>query len=331
MHHGRYSKMQWKNTPVLVTGCTGLLGSWLCKELINRKANVVGLIRDWVPKSVLINDRYIDEMNIVRGDVNDFQTMERIINEYEIEVVFHLAAQTIVETANRNPLSTFESNIKGTWNILEACRRVSTVKKIIIASSDKAYGDQPVLPYNEDMPLQGTHPYDVSKSCADLIAKTYYTTYGTPVCITRCGNFYGGGDLNFNRLVPGTIRTLLNDKQPVIRSDGSYIRDYFYVEDGVHAYLHLAEKMDDENILGEAFNFSNELQISVLEMVKKIISLMGKENIEPKVLGAATNEIIHQSLSAEKARKMLNWAPVHTLDEALDRTIEWYKNFFEEN
>jgi len=322
--------MQWKNTPVLVTGCTGLLGSWLCKELINRKANVVGLIRDWVPKSVLINDGYIDEMNVVRGDIADFETIERVINEYEIEVVFHLAAQTIVEIANRNPLSTFESNIKGTWNILEACRRVPTLKKIIIASSDKAYGDQPILPYNEDMPLQGTHPYDVSKSCADLVAKTYHTTYGTPVCITRCGNFYGGGDLNFNRLVPGTIRTLLNDEQPVIRSDGSYIRDYFYVEDGVHAYLHLAEKMDDENILGEAFNFSNELQISVLEMVKKIISLMGKENIKPKVLGIAKNEIIHQSLSAEKARKMLNWAPAHTLDEALERTIEWYKNFFEE-
>lgn len=331
MHHGRYNKMQWKNTPVLVTGCTGLLGSWLCKELINRKANVVGLIRDWVPKSVLIDDEYIDEMNIVRGDINDFQTMERIINEYEIEVVFHLAAQTIVETANRNPLSTFESNIKGTWNILEACRRVSTVKKIIIASSDKAYGDQPVLPYDEDMPLQGTHPYDVSKSCADLIAKTYHTTYGIPVCITRCGNFYGGGDLNFNRLVPGTIRTLLNDGQPVIRSDGSYIRDYFYVEDGVHAYLHLAEKMDDESILGEAFNFSNELQISVLEMVEKIIDLMGKENIKPKVLGTAKNEIMHQSLSAEKARKMLNWSPAHTLDEALERTIEWYMKFFEES
>lgn len=331
MHHGRYSKMQWKNTPVLVTGCTGLLGSWLCKELINRKANVVGLIRDWIPKSVLINDRYIDEMNIIRGDITDFETIERILNEYEIEVIFHLAAQTIVEIANRNPLSTFESNIKGTWNILEACRRAPTVKKIIIASSDKAYGDQPVLPYNEDMPLQGTHPYDVSKSCADLIAKTYHTTYGTPVCITRCGNFYGGGDLNFNRLVPGTIRTLLNDEQPVIRSDGLYIRDYFYVEDGVHAYLHLAEKMEDKNILGEAFNFSNELQISVLELVEKIISLMGKENIQPKVLGTARNEIIHQSLSAQKARKMLNWAPEHTLDEGLERTIEWYKKFFEES
>jgi CDP-glucose 4,6-dehydratase len=322
--------MQWKDTLVLVTGCTGLLGSWLCKELISRKANVVGLIRDWVPRSVLINDRYIDRMNVVRGDINDFQTMERIINEYEIEVVFHLAAQTIVEIANRNPLSTFESNIKGSWNILEACRRVSTVKKIIIASSDKAYGDQPVLPYDEDMPLQGTHPYDVSKSCADLIAKTYHTTYGTPVCITRCGNFYGGGDLNFNRVVPGTIRALLNNEQPIIRSDGSYIRDYFYVEDGVHAYLHLAEKMDSENILGEAFNFSNELQISVLELVGKIISLMDKENIKPNVLGIAKNEIIHQSLSAEKARQMLNWTPKYTLDEGLSKTIDWYNDFFRE-
>lgn len=323
--------MQWKNTPVLVTGCTGLLGSWLCKEIIKRKANVVGLIRDWVPGSVLINDGYIDRMNVVRGDVTDFQTMERIINEYEIEIVFHLAAQTIVEIANRTPLSTFESNIKGTWNILEACRRVPTVKKIVIASSDKAYGDQPVLPYDEDMPLQGTHPYDVSKSCADLIAKTYHTTYGTPVCITRCGNFYGGGDLNFNRVVPGTIRALLNGEQPIIRSDGSYIRDYFYVEDGVHAYLHLAEKMDNENVLGEAFNFSNELQISVLEMVEKIIALMGQGNIAPEVLGIAKNEIIHQSLSAEKARKMLNWTPTYTLDEGLKRTIEWYKNYFEES
>lgn len=323
--------MQWKNTPVFVTGCTGLLGSWMCKELINRHTSVVGLIRDWVPESALINERYIDKINIVRGDVADFYTVERVMNEYEVDTVFHLAAQTIVEIANRNPLSTFETNIKGTWNVLEASRRAPTVKKIIIASSDKAYGDQPVLPYHENTPLQGSHPYDVSKSCADLIAKTYHTTYGTPVCITRCGNFYGGGDLNFNRLVPGTIRALVNDEQPVIRSDGSYIRDYFYIEDAVHAYLHLAEKMDDANIHGEAFNFSNELQITVLELVKKIISLMGKKNVQPEVLGTARNEIIHQSLSAEKARKMLNWTPKYTLDEGLKRTIDWYKNFLKEN
>jgi CDP-glucose 4,6-dehydratase len=322
--------MKWKDKPVFVTGCTGLLGSWLCKELIARKANVVGLIRDWVPRSVLINDSYIDNMVTVRGDLNDFSLIERALNEYEIDTVFHLGAQTIVEIANRNPLSTFETNIKGTWNLLEATRRVPTVKKIILASSDKAYGDQPKLPYSEDTPLQGTHPYDVSKSCADLIAKTYHTTYGTPVCVTRCGNFYGGGDLNFNRVVPGTIRSLLNDEQPVIRSDGSYIRDYFYIEDGVNAYLHLAEKMDDENVMGEAFNFSNEIQATVLELVKKIISLMGKDEIEPKVLGIAKNEIKHQYLSAKKARKMLGWSPKYTLDEGLLRTIQWYSKFLKE-
>jgi CDP-glucose 4,6-dehydratase len=269
-------------------------------------------------------------MNIVRGDLSDFSTIERALNEYEVDTIFHLGAQTIVEIANRNPLSTFETNIKGTWNILEACRRVPTVKKMVLASSDKAYGDQPVLPYSEDTPLQGTHPYDVSKSCADLLAKTYYTTYGTPVCVTRCGNFYGGGDMNFNRIIPGTIRSLVNDEQPIIRSDGSYIRDYFYVEDGVNAYLHLAEKMENKNIHGEAFNFSNELQITVLELVKKIISLMGKENIEPEVLGIAKNEIKHQYLSAKKAREMLGWSPKYTIDEGLERTIQWYRKFLKE-
>lgn len=322
--------MKWKDRPVFVTGCTGLLGSWLCKELIERKANVVGLIRDWIPRSVLINDHYIDKMNIVRGDLSDFPTIERALNEYEIDTVFHLGAQTIVEIANRNPLSTFETNIRGTWNILEGCRRVPTVRKIIMASSDKAYGDQPVLPYSEATSLQGTHPYDVSKSCADLLAKTYHTTYGTPVCVTRCGNFYGGGDMNFNRIVPGTIRALINNEQPVIRSDGSYIRDYFYVEDGVNAYLHLAEKMESEKIFGEAFNFSNELQITVLELVRKIILLMGKEQIEPKVLGIAKNEIRHQYLSAAKAREMLGWSPKYTLDSGLERTIQWYSKFLKE-
>lgn len=319
--------MNWEDRPVFVTGCTGLLGSWLCKELIARKANVVGLIRDWVPRSVLINDQYVDNMIIVRGDLTDFSTIERALNEYEIDTVFHLGAQTIVEIANRNPVSTFETNIKGTWNVLEASRRGPTVRKIIMASSDKAYGDQPMLPYNEDTPLQGTHPYDVSKSCADLLAKTYHTTYGTPVCVTRCGNFYGGGDMNFNRVVPGTIRALLKDEQPLIRSDGSYIRDYFYVEDGANAYLHLAEKMENEKVLGEAFNFSNELQITVLELVKKIILLMGKEHIEPRVLGIAKNEIKHQYLSAKKAREILGWSPKYTLDEGLKRTIQWYSKF----
>jgi CDP-glucose 4,6-dehydratase len=244
--------------------------------------------------------------------------------------VFHLAAQTIVGVANREPLATFETNIKGTWNILEACRRVGGVSRIVIASSDKAYGDQLVLPYSETTPLQGEHPYDVSKSCADLISRAYYVSYGLPVCITRCGNFYGGGDLNFNRIVPSTIRAALREKPVVIRSDGTFIRDYFYAKDGVLAYLHLAEQMDRKEILGEAFNFSNELQISVRGMVDKVLELMDKTHLEPVVLNRAKNEIKHQYLSADKARKMLGWESKYALEEGLKETIEWYKKFLSE-
>jgi len=321
--------MLWRNKSVFVTGCTGLLGSWLCKELVERGADVTGLVRDWVPRSILLKEDIISNMNVVRGGVEDFYTLERTLNEYEIEIVFHLAAQTIVEIANRNPRSTFETNIKGTWNILEACRRVPTVKEIIVASSDKAYGEQHKLPYDETDPLQGTHPYDVSKSCADLLTRAYYVTYGLPVCITRCGNFYGGGDLNFNRLVPGTIRSVLAGESPIIRSDGTFIRDYFYIKDAVFAYLHLAEKMEELDIFGEAFNFSNELQINALELVEKITQLMGREELEPRILGIAKNEIKHQYLSASKAKKILNWKAKYPLDEGLKETIEWYKNFFE--
>jgi len=320
--------MFWKNRSVLVTGATGLLGSWLCNALVEEGASLTCLVRDWVPRSMLLQETTLKKINIVRGDVRDFYTLERTLNEYEIETVFHLAAQTIVETANRNPRSTFETNIKGTWNLLEACRRVSTVNQIIVASSDKAYGEQKKLPYDESTQLQGTHPYDVSKSCADLIAKSYHITYGSPVCITRCGNFYGGGDLNFNRIVPGTIRSLINNEPPVIRSDGSYIRDYFYIKDAVYAYMLLAEKMAELSISGEAFNFSNEIQVTVLELVNKIISLMGKKHIKPKILGKAKNEIVHQYLSAKKARTVLKWKPKYTLEEGLRETIAWYKQFF---
>ncbi|HBK23937.1 MAG TPA: sugar dehydratase, partial [Planktothrix sp. UBA10369] len=241
--------------------------------------------------------------------------------------VFHLAAQTIVGVANREPLATFEANIKGTWNLLEACRRVGGVSRIVVASSDKAYGDQDILPYDETTPLQGEHPYDVSKSCADLICRTYFVSYGLPVCITRCGNFYGGGDLNFNRIVPDTIRSAFRDKPVTIRSDGSYIRDYFYVRDGVLAYLHLAEQMERKEIWGEAFNFSNELQITVLELVQKILALMDKKDLEPIILNQAQNEIKHQYLSAKKAREMLNWKPQYSIDECLQETIKWYQDF----
>jgi len=320
-------KNYWKNKNVFITGATGFLGSWLTKYLLERNSNITALVRDWVPKSKLISDNSINKINIVRGNIEDYLLLERIINEYEIDTVFHIAAQTIVGIANTNPLSTFESNIKGTWNILEACRKAPKVKKVIVASSDKAYGDQEILPYNEDFPLIGRHPYDVSKSCADLICRSYYETYNLPVCVTRCGNFYGGGDLNFNRIVPGTIRSILNNEPPVIRSDGSFIRDYFYIEDAVLAYLLLAEKMDDKSIHGEAFNFSNEIQITVLDLVNKIINLMNSK-LKPVILNEATNEIKHQYLSAKKARKILGWSPKFDLDLGLKKTIDYYKDFF---
>ncbi|AVV96011.1 sugar dehydratase [Bacillus velezensis] len=311
-----------------MTGCTGLLGSCLVKELIDQGANVTGLVRDTVPKSNLYQGEQVKQMNIVQGALEDLDVIERALGEYEIDTVFHLAAQAIVGVANRNPISTFEANILGTWNILEACRRHPLIKRVIVASSDKAYGDQPALPYDENMPLQGKHPYDVSKSCADLLSHTYFNTYGLPVCITRCGNLYGGGDLNFNRIIPQTIQLVLNGEAPEIRSDGTFIRDYFYIEDAVEAYLLLAEKMEELNLAGEAFNFSNEIQLTVLELVEKILKAMDSD-LKPKVLNQGSHEIKHQYLSAEKARKLLNWTPAHTIDEGLEKTIEWYKAFFQ--
>ncbi len=321
------SQLSWQDRPVLVTGATGLVGSWLTTRLLGANAEVVCLVRDWVPQSELVRSGVIERVKVVRGDVCDRDLLERTLGEYEIRTVFHLAAQTIVGVANRNPVSTFEANIGGTWSVLEACRRSPAVAQILVASSDKAYGDQPALPYSESTPLQGRHPYDVSKSCADLIAGAYAHSYGLPVCITRCGNFYGGGDLNWNRIVPGTIRSVLRGERPILRSDGSYVRDYFYVEDGAAAYLHLAEKMAENPALaGQAFNFSNEIQLTVLELVRRILAAMGSR-LEPDVQGTANNEILHQYLSAEKARRMLNWRPEFDLDTALAATIGWYRDY----
>jgi CDP-glucose 4,6-dehydratase len=321
----------WQDRRTLVTGGTGLLGSWLIKRLCAAGADVVCLVRDWVPQSELVRSRMIDRVKVVRGDIRDQALLERTLGEYEIDTVFHLAAQAIVSIANRNSVSTFETNIGGTWALLESCRRSPTVKQIITASSDKAYGDQEQLPYDERMPLRGQHPYDVSKSCADLIAHAYTVTYGLPVAVTRCGNFYGGGDLNWNRIVPGTIRSILRGQHPVIRSDGNFIRDYFYVEDGAAAYMLLAEQLAVRpELRGEAFNFSNELQITVLELTKRVLALMGSD-LEPEVRNQATNEIRHQYLSAAKAHRVLGWEPLFTLEQGLELTIRWYREFLMES
>lgn len=317
----------WRNRPVFITGATGLVGSRLVKALVQAGADVVCLVRDSVPGSELVRTGLIERVKVVRGDVCDQPLLERVLGEYEVETVFHLAAQTIVGIANRNPVSTFEANIRGTWTLLEACRRSPRVGQIIVASSDKAYGEHATLPYDETFALQGRHPYDVSKSAADLISRTYAATYGLPVVITRCGNFFGGGDLNWNRIVPGTIRAIINDERPVIRSDGQFVRDYFYVEDGAAAYMLLAEKLaQNPGLRGEAFNFSNEIQLTVLDLVERILTLMDSK-LAPDVRNEAANEIRHQYLSAQKARTVLGWSPLFTLDEGLRRTIAWYREF----
>ena len=321
----------WLDRPTFVTGGTGLVGSWLVKRLLTAGADVVCLVRDWVPQSELVRSNLIEKVKVVRGDIRDRETIERTLGEYEIDTVVHLAAQTIVTIANRNPISTFETNITGTWNILESSRRSPKVRQVVIASSDKAYGDQTTLPYDENTPLQGQHPYDVSKSCADLIAQTYATSYNLPVVITRCGNFYGGGDLNWNRIIPGTIRSVLRGQRPVIRSDGSFIRDYFYVEDGAAACMLLAEKLAaNPELRGQAFNFSNEIQVTVRQIVEKILNIM-ESDLKPDILNEVSNEIKHQYLSAEKAHQLLGWAPLFTLEEALVLTVAWYRNFFTHN
>ncbi len=316
----------WRERSVFVTGATGVVGSSLVPRLVDSGAHVVCLVRDSVPQSELRLSGYQAKVTVAQGALEDYLSLERILNEYEVETIFHLGAQTIVGTANRAPLATFETNIRGAWNVLEAARvHRKTVHRVVVASSDKAYGDHGRRPYTERMALRGRHPYDVSKSCADLLAQTYAFTYELPVAIARCGNIYGGGDLNFSRIVPGTIRSVILGQRPVIRSDGSCVRDYLYVLDAVEAYLALAEALDEAPVRGEAFNFSPEAPLTVLEIAERILLLMGRPDLEPRVLGQASAEIAYQTLSAEKARRVLGWSPRFPLDEGLRRTIEWYR------
>jgi len=318
----------WKDRRILVTGGTGMIGSWLVKELLAQGAHVVVLVRDADPLSELYRSGDIQRVAVVNGMLEDFWTLERAINEHEIDTIFHLGAQTIVGTAHRFPLSTFESNVRGTYNLLEACRIHSKiVQRIVVASSDKAYGEQPSLPYTEEMDLVGRHPYEVSKTCADVITQAYHHTYGLPVAIARCGNVYGGGDLNWSRIVPGTIRVLLRGDPPLIRSDGTYVRDYTYVKDVALAYLRLAEGLERDTVRGEAFNFSGESPVTVLELVSRIQELTGCRHLVPVVLNEAHGEIRHQYLSAAKARARLGWRAAYTLEQGLQETIAWYRHF----
>lgn len=316
---------------VFVTGATGLLGPWLIEMLLEKKVRVVALVRDSAPDSLLITKRLQNSVTLVFGDLLDRDLLQRVLNEYDIDTVFHLGAQAIVGYANRSPISTFRSNIEGTWNLLEACRLSPWVKRIIVASSDKAYGCHDVLPYKEDAPLQGRYPYDVSKSCTDLIAQSYAYTYNLPVCITRCGNFFGGGDAHTNRIVPGTILSVLGNKNPVIRSDGTFVRDYIYVKDVAHAYITLAEQFEEKKLTGQCFNISTDTPYTVTALVETILELMHAQHLSPTILAQATNEIPAQHLCSEKMHSVLGWSPAYGVRKGLEETIAWYKEAYEKN
>ncbi len=317
---------------IFITGASGIVGSWLTRRVVDAGAHVVALIRDADPGSELFRSGTSNRISIVNGELEDYSALERAINEHETDLVMHLGAQTIVGTALRSPLMTFEANIRGTYNLLEACRRLSgIVKAVVVASSDKAYGDSDVLPYTEDMPPLGRHPYDVSKSCTDLLSHTYAHTYGLPVTIARCGNIFGGGDLNWSRIVPGTIRSALRSERPVVRSDGTLIRDYIFVDDVVDAYLALADAVARGQGVGEAYNFSSESRVSALEMVRAVLAAMGREDLTPDVRNTAKAEIKNQYLDATKARTELGWKIRYGLEEGLARTVAWYREFFSGN
>lgn len=320
----------WTGRRVFVTGATGIVGSWLVRRLLEGGAQVVALVRDWDPQSELVRSGDIQRASVINGRLEDYATLERAVNEHEIDTVFHLGAQPIVTTALRNPLPTFEANIRGSYNLLEACRvHRDLVARIVVASSDKAYGDAVKLPYTEEMPASGRHPYDVSKSCTDLLAISYAHTYQLPVAVARCGNIYGGGDLNWSRIVPGTIRSLWLGQRPQIRSNGLYTRDYIHVQDVVDAYLTLGERCPEPGVRGEAFNFSPQNPVTVLEITKAIQRLMGRTDLEPVILDQARGEIRDQYLDSSKAQQRLGWRARYSLEAGLEDTIGWYVRFLE--
>lgn len=319
-------QFSWSGKNVLVTGATGFIGSWLTKSLLAKGARLTILVRDIHPKMFLklMKEEYQQLKGVVFGDLVRREVVERTINDYEIDTCFHLAAQAIVNVALTSPASTFESNIKGTWNLLEACRISETIKGVVVASTDKVYGEPLSVPITEEHPLLASYPYDVSKACVDMISQSYFKSYGLPVSVTRCSNIFGGGDLNFSRIIPDTIRSVLLDQNPKIRSDGSPIRDYMHVSDAVGAYLTLAENMDRAEVKGQVFNFGTEKPSSVLDLVNKIIEISGKTHLKPIILGKEQKQISVEYLSPEKARSLLNWNAKMSLEKGLAETLDWY-------
>lgn len=319
----------WNGRSVLVTGATGLLGGWLVKELLARGAEVTVLVRDSAPRSLFCKERLEERVNVVHGSL-ELDVMRRTIAEYSVRTVIHLAAQTLVGIAKVDPVGTFESNIRGTWNVLEAAR-TTNMCQVIVASSDKAYGDSLVLPYAETHPMDGSYPYDVSKSCTDLITRMYHATYRLPVGVLRCGNLFGGGDLNFSRTIPGVILATLNGERFRIRSDGTYVRDFLYVEDAADAYLLVAESIaSNPDLAGQAFNFSLGVRPTVLEVSRMVLKLMGASDRDPIIENTAKSEIREQYTDSSKARRLLGWQPRYGLEEGLRRTIEWYRGYLDQ-
>jgi CDP-glucose 4,6-dehydratase len=318
----------WKGKTVFVTGATGLMGGWLVKALMREGAEIVGLVRDYAPRSMVVSEGLIERIATVPGDLESLPTVQRAIAEYEPHTVFHLAAQPLVQVAKRDPVGTLRTNVMGTWNVMEACR-LTGKSNVVVASSDKAYGASDHLPYRETHPLQGRYPYDVSKSCTDLIAQMYAATYGTKTAIARCGNLFGGGDLNFSRTLPGLIKATLAGERFVIRSDGKFVRDFLYVKDAAECYLKLGECLaEDESISGEAFNFSLGERLTVLDIVSMTLRIMGRSDLEPVIQNIATSEIREQYLDAGKAREKLDWRPVYGMEEAIRETVDWYREYF---
>ena len=316
----------WRGRSVLVTGAAGFVGSHVTRALVRAGADVTALVRDVHPQALRLNlaDVEVQLRAVVTADLTSFEALRRIIAEYEVQTIMHLGAQAIVTTANRSPVSSFESNVRGTWQLLEAARGHATVDGVVVASSDKAYGTHAALPYREDFPLQPRYPYDVSKACADLIARSYAATFDMPVAVSRCSNIYGPGDLNFSRIIPDMVRSALRGGPLVIRGAGTSVREYLYVDDAVSSYLTLGERVDAEDVRGRAFNFGGGFAIATIDLVQKIMALTDRKDA-PTILGQTSGEIAAQYLDSDLARETLGWAPETDLDEGLARTVAWYR------